>query len=108
MMINDPLVLESSRVLAERLMLEKISVTEKITKAFQLIICRKAKPKELSVLQTYFENEKKLFSANPKAAGHLITVGEFKHETIDDKVALAALAEVVMTLYNMDEAITKS
>ena len=108
MMMNDPLVLESSRVLAERLMLEKNSITEKITKAFQLIICRKAKSKELSLLQTYFENEQKLLSGNDKAATHLIKVGEFRHELIDDKVTLAALAEVVMIIYNMDEAITRS
>ncbi len=108
MMMNDPLVLESSRVMAERLMQENNSVAEKIAKAFQLIICRKAKEKEFSVLQTYFENEQRLLAAHQKAVGQLIDVGEFKHEMINDKVTLAALAEVVMTIYNMDEAITKS
>ncbi len=107
-MMNDPLVLESSRVLAERLMLEKTSVDEKIHKAFQLIICREAESKELSILEAYFENEQRLYAKDQKSAGKLINVGEFKHEVIKDQGALAALEEVIMTIYNMDEAITKS
>jgi hypothetical protein len=107
-MMNDPLVLESSRVLAERLMLENTSVDEKINKAFQLIICRQGESKEVSILKAYFENEQKLYSTDQKAAGKLIHVGEFRHESIKDQAALAALEAVIMTIYNMDEAITKS
>ena len=40
-MMNDPTVLEASRVLAEKISAEQISPTDQITKAFRLIVCRK-------------------------------------------------------------------
>jgi len=46
--------------------------------------------------------------SNQKTAGQLINAGEFRHEDISDQTTLAALMEVIMTIYNMDEAITKS
>jgi hypothetical protein len=107
-MMNDPVVVESSRVLAERLMLEKTTPENKIHKAFQLILCRQAKSQEFSILKDYFEKEQPLFLSNQKTAEQLIKAGEFKHEAVSDKTTLAALMEVIMTIYNMDEAITKS
>jgi Protein of unknown function (DUF1553)/Protein of unknown function (DUF1549)/Planctomycete cytochrome C len=106
-MLNDPMVLEASRVLAERLMLEQTSPEEKIQKAFQKIICRKATDKEMSVLEKYYREEQQRFSADDKLAKSFIEAGEYKHEIIQDVVSLAATMQLVHTLYNMDEAITK-
>jgi hypothetical protein len=89
-------------------MVENISLDQKIEKAFQLILCRQARSEELSILKDYFGNEQKFLSSHTPAAGELIKAGEFKHEKIEDKTSLAALEEVIMTIYNMDEAITKS
>jgi hypothetical protein len=106
-MMNDPMVLEASRVLAQRLMLEDISMEQRIAKAFNLILCRKGNEKELSLLQTYFEDEKKYFTAEPEKAQAKLKVGEYKQEKTNDVTATAALMQVVSTLYNTDEAITK-
>jgi hypothetical protein len=106
-LMNDPMTLEASRVLAERLMIEKSNDSEKIDKAFRLILCRKAGEKEIQLLNKYFEEEKKTFSANPENAKQFIQAGEYKHENVDDIVTLASLMQVVQTLYNMDEAIVK-
>jgi hypothetical protein len=106
-MMNDPMVLEASRVLSERLMSENTSASEKIIKAFQLVICRKPSSQEIDLLEKYFEGEKKIFSESPDKASEFIKQGEFKHEEVSDKQSLAALMQVVHTLYNMDEAITK-
>ncbi len=107
LMMNDPMVLEAARVLAERLMIENSSEKEKISKAFQLILCRKASNDENEILDNYFIEEKKRFTANKEKAKKFIEAGEYKHEGINDTVTLAALMQVVHTLYNMDEAITK-
>jgi hypothetical protein len=101
-MMNDPQVNEAARVLAEKL----IADDAKIEKAFRLIICRKASDKEINILKNYFEAEKKAISA--EAADHLIAIGEYKHQNTSDKVSLAAMIEVIMTIYNMEEAIVKS
>jgi hypothetical protein len=107
MMMNDPMVLEAARVLAERLMIENTSVEEKIGKAFRLIICREGRNEELKLLNNYFSEEKKSFSEKQEEAKAFVMQGEYKHEKIDDHPALAALMQVVHTIYNMDEAITK-
>jgi hypothetical protein len=106
-MMNDPMVLEASRVLSEGLMTESSTLPEKINKAFQLIICRKPAPDEADLLEKYFDQEKKVFDQSPEKAAAFIKQGEFKHEEVSDKQSLAALMQVVHTLYNMDEAITK-
>ncbi len=107
-MMNDPLVIESSRVLAERVMLTKTTVKEKIELVFRKIVCRKPKEKEIKLLETYFEAEKKELIANKKDSELLIRSGEFRHEKISDKATLAALIKVIMTIYNMEETITKT
>jgi hypothetical protein len=106
-MMNDPMVLEASRVLAEKLMAEASSPKEKIEKAFQLILCRTADQKELDLLEKYFAEEKKTFTANPENAKKFIQAGEYKHEKLADAVSTASLMQVVQTMYNLDEAITK-
>ncbi len=106
-LMNDPLVLEASRVLAERLMSEKSGIEEKISKAFRLIISRTPKSQELKLLLDYFEEEKKSFSQAPKKAASFINTGEYKHEKIADMISLAALMQVLDTIYNMEEAMAK-
>ena len=106
-MMNDPMVLEASRVLAQRLMLEKVSGEDRIAKAFRRILCRSAEEKELETLQSYFEDEKNYFEANPEKAAEKLNVGEYKQEKTGDVAGTAALMQVVSTLYNTDEAITR-
>lgn len=108
LLLNEPLMLEASRVLAERLMLEKSSEEEKIKKAFLLIVCRGSKSEELSLLTTYYKSEKEKFKQSPEKAKRFIEAGEYPHQEIKDTVSLAALMQVIQTIYNMDEAITKT
>jgi hypothetical protein len=106
-MMNDPMVLEASRVLAERLSLENSSSNEKIEKAFKLIVCREPEENEVKILTRHFEEEKILFEKDKKKAEDFIKQGEYKHEDVENTVELASLMQVIHTMYNMDEAITK-
>jgi hypothetical protein len=106
-MMNDPMVLEASRVLAQRLMLEDLSTEDRIAKAFRLILCRRGAEKELGLLQTYFEDEKEYFEAHPEKTEEKLKAGEYKQEKTDDVAGTAALMQVISTLYNTDEAITR-
>lgn len=107
LLMNDPTVLESSRVLAERLMKESTGEEEKIRKAFRLIVCRQIEEKELVILKKYFEEESALLSNHAVTVNQLLDVGEFKHE-LKPTGQIAALEEVIMAIYNLEEAITKS
>lgn len=106
MMMNDPTVLEASRVLAANLLQEKNTVPEKIEKAFRLIVSRKPNTKELEMLTAYHEKQLKQMTA--PAATKVIAVGEYPLTKNVDVKALAALMRVVSTIYNLEETIKKS
>ena len=107
-LLNDPQVLEAARVLAEKLAAEKITEEQKIEKAFRLIICRKASEKEKQILFEYYKKEKDEFVKQPAKANNFLKAGEYKHEQNINKPEAAALMQVVHTIYNMEEAITKT
>ncbi|MEO5889582.1 MAG: PSD1 and planctomycete cytochrome C domain-containing protein [Ferruginibacter sp.] len=105
-MMNDPTVLEASRVLAAGLLEEKTDAKSKIAKAFRLIICRKPADKELEVLNNYYNKEVK--ALQEATAKKTLAVGEYPLPKKEDIKQLAALMRVISTIYNLEEAITKS
>jgi hypothetical protein len=107
-LMNDPLIRESARVFAERLMDEKSTNEEKIEKAFRSIVCRQPKKNELIILIKYFNDEEKVFGESKERARELINVGEYPRSKIDDFVSLASLMQVIHMIYNMEESITKT
>jgi hypothetical protein len=107
-MLNDPHVLEASRVLAELLIEEHQATEEQILQAFQRIICRAMKPQEIELLNNYYQEEKAFYVQNIKEAKNLLDVGEYPHSNKADPASTAALMQVIHTIYNMEEAITKT
>ncbi|WPU97085.1 PSD1 and planctomycete cytochrome C domain-containing protein [Mucilaginibacter sabulilitoris] len=105
-MLNDPTVLESARVLAAKLLQESSQPKDKIVKAFRLIMCRHPQEKELAILTAYYQDELK--SMKKIDAAKLLTVGEYPVPANLDKVRLAAMMKVVDAMYNLEEAITKT
>ncbi|MFT7435037.1 MAG: hypothetical protein ACI8UX_000828 [Psychromonas sp.] len=102
-MLNDPTVLEASRVLSGKLVDNK----DKLKVAFRSIICRIPDSKELSLLKGYYEEEKAYFEDNAQEAFELLSVGEFIGEVDKKSVEKAALMHCIQLIYNMEEAITK-
>jgi len=105
-MLNDPTMLEGARVLAARVLQEKNTANEKIYEAFRRIICRKPTAKEMEILTGYYEEQ--VHSISQADAGKLISVGESTVPPRLDKIALAAMMKVIDTIYNLEEAITKT
>ncbi|MDB5157003.1 MAG: hypothetical protein JWR50_1710 [Mucilaginibacter sp.] len=106
LMMNDPTVLEAARVLAAKLLQEKSTSNDKIYKAFRLIICRKPTDKEMGILTAYYADQ--IQSANKQSADKLLNVGEYPIPPDLDKLTLVAMMKVVDTIYNLEEAITKT
>lgn len=107
-MLNDPAVLEASRVLAEKLTLKSLSAEQKITESFQRIVCRKPSDKEIKLLTEYYNDELSSIGKNKNQAHKILNVGEYPHELKVKENEAAALMRVINTLYNMEETITKS
>lgn len=105
-MMNDPVVLEASRVLAARLIKENSQTKDKITKAFRLIVCRKPNEKEIKLLTIYYNEELKTLKA--QNAEELLDIGEYPIPENINKKILAVMMQVISTIYNLEETITKS
>jgi hypothetical protein len=75
-MMNDPAVLEASRVLAQNLLSESSAVESNITTAFRRIICRKPTDKEKKLLQDYYNEQLQQFQQKKLDAATTLAVGE--------------------------------
>ncbi len=107
-MLNDPSVLEASRAFAQQLLTEQTGIEDKINKAFRTIICRKASKKEQSILTEYYNEQLALFKNKKLDAEKTLKIGASPLNKQVDADMSAALMKVVTTIYNMDEAITKT
>ena len=108
-LLNDPQVLEAARVLGSGLMEEtELSLDEKIALAFRKIICRHAKPDEIEVLMTAYQDEFQRYKAYPEEAKKFLQVGAYPQNEKLDPVECASMMHVVSMIYNLDEAISKS
>lgn len=107
-MMNDPTVLEASRVFAEKLTEKQKDAGKTISTAFQSIICRQPEAKELAILKNYYKDQLTLFNKEKGAAQSVIDIGEYPHAGNPTDIAkTAALMRVITMIYNMEEAIVK-
>ncbi len=107
-MMNDPTVLEAARVLAQQLLAQNPDMENNIAQAFRSIICRKASSKEMEILEAYYSEQLQLFKTQKLDAYKTLAVGDFPINPKVNPETSAALMKVVCTIYNMEEAITKS
>jgi hypothetical protein len=107
-MMNDPTVLEASRVLAQRLVEKNSDPGENIRRAFRLIICRKPSAKEEQILTGYFDEQMIQFTSRKLDAVKTLQVGEYPINKAIDRNTSAALMKVIIAIYNLEEAITKT
>jgi hypothetical protein len=107
-LMNDPTYVESSRALAQRMLLEGgTDFGSRIKHGFQLTTAREPNAKERQVLRDLAERLEQRFRRDPEAASKLLSVGESPVPAQLDKVELATWTMVANTMLNMDETVTK-
>ncbi len=108
-MMNDPIVLEASRVLSASILQQTtLSDEAKINVAFRRILCRTPEPKEISTLAAYYQKEKDRYKKHPNDARDFLNIGEFIYPKRLNMTEHAALMSVVHTMYNLEETITRN
>lgn len=107
-MLNDPTVLEASRVLAAKLIKQNNNVADNIKQAFRLIVCRQPAEKELAILQQYYAKQQQLYQQQPTVAVKLLKQGEYPMATGLDNASWAAMMQVITTIYNLEETLSKT
>jgi len=108
-MLNDPAVLEASRVLAENISIGNKTLEDKLEQAFETIVIRKPSRFERNKLIDYCTKQVAFFNGNALLLKNTLTVGEYKHPTKKyNEAEAAALMKTILILYNLEETITKS
>jgi hypothetical protein len=102
-MMNDPTMLEASRVLAQRL----VTDNDPLTTAFRRIVCRHPTKKELTVLKSYYDDQLKTFQTKQQDPKKTLAVGEYPQANTDP-AKTAALMKVIELIYNLEETITRT
>jgi hypothetical protein len=107
-LMNDPIFVEASRVLAERVMRETSdNPRARIRHMFRLLLTRQPSESEEQLLTKAFNHQLARYEEAEEDARQLLSVGDsVPHETLSP-VDLAALTSVAMLLMNLDEALTK-
>lgn len=105
-MMNDPTVLEASRVLAGNLLKESKDLDFMIQKAFRMIVCRHPSSKEMEILKNYYG--KSIQSLADADAEKLLRQGEYPQAKGLEVKPWAALMQVIATIYNMEETLSKT
>ncbi|MEO8961567.1 MAG: PSD1 and planctomycete cytochrome C domain-containing protein [Ginsengibacter sp.] len=108
MMMDDPTVLEASRVLAQKLMENNLSTDERIKKAFRRIICRTTGDNEFLILKSYYDGQLNDFRQKRLDAALTLKVGEYPQDKKPEANATAALMKVISMIYNMEETLSKT
>ncbi|WP_114747936.1 PSD1 and planctomycete cytochrome C domain-containing protein [Pleomorphovibrio marinus] len=107
-LLNDPTILESSRVMAENLVNSHNSQEEAIEEAFVRVLCRFPREEEKKTVLAYFMEEFERYKQAPQEARELLSVGEFRTADLPEPEKTAALMQVVVALYNLEETFTKT
>ena len=108
-MLNDPAVLEASRVLAENISVSNKTLEDKLEQAFETIVIRKPSRFERNKLMDYCAKQVAFFNGNASLLKNTLAVGEYQHPTKKyNEAEAAALMKTILILYNLEETITKS
>jgi len=108
-MMNDPAILEASRIYSTNLMADQPNLKQNdyINKVFKRVLCREPTDKELELLGSYYQDELTRFTQNKKDAASFLNVGEAPQDSSLPKEKLAALISVVHAIYNLEETLNK-
>lgn len=107
-MMNDPVVLEASRVFAQQLCSENTKPEDQLRTAFRRILCRQPGEKEWKILNAYYREQLTLYQQHKLDAAETLNVGEYPKKPATDINRQAALMKTIHTIYNLEEAITKT
>ena len=108
-LLNDPQYVEASRALAERILKEgPADESERMARAFQLVLSRAPTEAEMEALQELARAQLDHFRSSPEAAGLLIESGDSEFDATIDPVELAAWTLVSSVVLNMDETLNRS
>jgi hypothetical protein len=108
-LLNDPQLMEASRVLATKLISKYPGdVKGVIAQAFRRITCRTPVKKETDLLEQFYATELAKYQDNTTAARAVLDVGLHPQNKAVNDAQAAAMMLTIQTIYNLDETISRS
>lgn len=104
-LLNDPQYVEAARVAAEKL-IKKYQPQEQLAKAFKLSTGRQADPKELEIIEQFYQEEENRFTQNKGDAMAYLSTGSKPLDDTLDPVRVASLATVINGIMNTTDGYT--
>lgn len=106
-LLNDPQIIEATRVVAQNIVFELESTEERITRIFRLATSRTPTSDEISMLNDYLSEEMAYFKETPKKAEEYLNIGAYQLENKLPKSEMAAYAMLTSAVFNLDESISR-
>ncbi len=106
-LLNDPQIIEASRVLAYRAIENKNEIKDRVAFMFRLATSRKIQEDELNKLVDFFKEEKSKFEQSPDDANSFLAIGEYPQKELLPAPEMAAYTIIANAIMNLDETITK-
>lgn len=104
--LHDPTYIEAARKLAERVMAEG-APEEQVARALGLTLARTATEKERRILAGVYGDRLAVYRKDAAAVGRLLGIGESAVDGKADRVALAAMTDVCLAIFNLSETVTR-
>ena len=106
-MLNDPTYTEASRILAERILSSVPTDAARLDGVFIRLLSRRGSRLESKRFTDLLQKQRKHFKVDTKAAAALVVVGEHRRMTDLPAPEVAAWTVVILSVMNLDEAITR-
>jgi hypothetical protein len=106
-LLNDPTYVECARNLAQYMIHNGATFSERMDAGFLCSVSRKATPEEHAILSQVLEKTKLQFNANPARSQSLNAIGATQPDPTIDSAELASWTILASTLLNLDETISK-
>lgn len=106
-LLNDPTFVEAARVLAEKLLQQKLEHDDRLTLLFRKATCRVPDATEMGILRTRWQSLNERFRKEPEAAGRFVSVGQYPRDISIDVVTLATWTALANMVLNLDEVIMR-
>jgi mono/diheme cytochrome c family protein len=105
--MNEPLRLEASRKLAERLIHQSSNANARLDYLGRVLLSREWNSREKAVLESALTKFESTYSKDPRAAGQLVKVGESKIDATIPAPELAVWMLVSSAALNLDAVVNK-
>ncbi|MEM1123033.1 MAG: DUF1553 domain-containing protein, partial [Bacteroidota bacterium] len=106
-LLNDPQIIEATRVMAQNIVSEVETPEERIGQLFRLATSRQPTSDEVNTLKDYLAEELTYFEESPEKAEEYLNIGAYQMNYDLPEPEMAAYAMLASAIFNLDESISR-